>query len=196
MLFCIISVSASFCHAESDDASEENEPPLKEQIVQWRKQINDGPADRDRGVAVANLVDIASRLSRNANNRQSALDLLNNDVLTHVNYTKSVEETSACHWRNVLYRCYGIYSKLQDRAGQEKCLELIKVSPTNQDDKWFVIYLQSFLHADYGEYSKAIATMQKIPQGNQYANRREQHISYWKELLRKNGDKLPPKKAK
>ena len=81
--------------------------------------------------------------------------------MPNLDYTKHVERTSNCAWHHVLYECYEIYGKLGDRAGRERCLQLLQAQPPSQDDKWFAIYLQAFLHADYGEYTRRLPRFKK-----------------------------------
>ena len=126
--------------------------------------------------------------------KQDAKELLAHDVMPNMDLTKKVEITSSCSWRNVVIQCEETYQKLEDRTGRERCLQLLQTQSPRREDKWFAIYLQAFLLADYSEYTRAITTLQKIPQGIKYANYRDMHISHWKDMMRKNGNKPSPKR--
>ncbi len=187
-----INTSLTFCA----EAEKESEADQQAAILKLRKKLADGPTDRDRGIALANLIYYPMVWSQEAESRKKALDFLNNEIMPNLHLTKNVEEGNACGWRIALSMCSSIYDKLKDRAGRERCLELMQLPPTDDEQTCFARYLKAFLHAEYGEYTQAISVLENIPKESQYANRREFHINYWKEMQRKKEAQLPPTTSK
>lgn len=161
----------------------------KEMIPVKRIQLKNGPANRDRGIAVANLAIAADNLSKVPKTQNAAKELLQKEVMPNLHFCKEVEETSACSWTNTLIGMTRTLRSLKDREGEESCLRLLENEAPLKDDREMAIYLSAYCYAKYGEYSRAIETYNRLPEESKWSNHRAKTINYWKVQQKKEEEK-------
>lgn len=75
---------------------------------------DEGATDRQRGIAVANLTFIASQMAEFKESKAAANELMNRYVMPNLYFTKSVEPSNSCSWRQTLIAAGTVYQALGD----------------------------------------------------------------------------------
>ncbi len=156
-----------------------NNPPEKSIPMYMERFNNKSSSSREKGIALANLADIANQMSQVTPARKAAADLLENVVMPNLDSTRAVETTSSCSWRQTLSRCKGTYQNLGNSRAARDCLELLHTESENMDDQDMAIYLLAYEYAKIEDYHSAIWTIQRLPAASRWTASRPELIRIW-----------------
>lgn len=157
----------------------EDEAPEK-MIPIYQQRFNDEKSpSRAKGIALANLAYIARQMSQVESARLAAADLLERIVMPNLDYTRKVEPTNACSWRQTLMSCKNTYQNLGNSKAAQKCLILFRDEIQSPDDKDLAIYLLAYEYAKTEEYQTSIETIQSLAPDSRFAKDRQKLINYW-----------------
>ena len=106
-------ISVSLCPAQSGDSSGGKRSNPTTLISQLHREIIEGPADRDRGIAVASLASIAQKMAEHPGKRQDAKELLAHDVMPNMDLTQK--------WRSQVH-AVGVMSSSSARKPIKKSM--------------------------------------------------------------------------
>lgn len=128
---------------------------------------------------MANLAFIARQMAGFEESRAAADELMNHYVMPNLHFTKSVESTNACSWRQTVLTAANIYKSLGDHDKHRQCLDLIAEADERAGDQDMILYLLAFEEVRQERYTQAIATLAQIPADSKWANSREKLTNLW-----------------
>ena len=148
-------------------------------IPRYQEMFRNAQTDEDKGIAVANLAYQARQMAAFAAARPAARELLTEWVRPHLKYTHGFRLSEFCCWRKTMITCRNAYESLGDREAEKDCLEKLYRANLQEGDQDLMIYLLAFHQARYGDYQKAIAAINFLPENSRWATHRKKLVSKW-----------------
>jgi len=173
-------------HAPNAPWDETDAPELI--IPRYQQRLLDGKTDDEKGIAVANLAFAARQMAGVPVAQNAARELLSEWVIPNLEFTKGFHLSSFCCWRKTVIGCRNAYGMLGDREAEKECLEMLYRANLQAEDSELMVYLLAFQQAKYGEYQRAIKTINFLDEDSRWAKHRKQLIRKWSKRKAKRAD--------
>jgi hypothetical protein len=168
--------------------------PPHESIPVCLRLYKEAQTDRDRGLAIGGLAFVARLMIMHPESRDAATDIFVRWVVPNIAFTRSVDKTESCSWKNTIIRVVESYKISGNSEGEKAALELLYDGAEDEDTEEMAIYLIAYHQANTGDFDTAIKTIEFLPSSSKWANERANMVKNWtkkKQIERENAKKKP-----
>jgi len=159
-------------------------------IPKWSKQFNEGKTDRDKAIAIGNLVMTAERMATFPKAREATIQLMDQMVMPNIEVTKRVDITLFCAWRGIMVHCASVYKNLGKFESQRDCLERYVLESDIPRDKNYGFFRLAQCLADQENYSEALQVIARYQCDGDPPNSKDFYTSLWeKKMKEKDAEK-------